>query len=153
MSDKPMSAGSGGMGEEEWAAYREILLTARDWMDADFGDEWGIKIVATLDALRAERDALADARHADEKHELSQSPAEFLMARNRKRRCDSDGFIACERCQTMSVCLTVGDLKKRSSRADELLNAVLSHLHPGCKNGCLGADIKKHLDAHRKGGS
>lgn len=74
-------------------------------------------------ATRAE-EALATHRHADEKHPLSQSPLEFVRSRNRKRSCDSDGFIGCERCQTMALCMDYESAEARAAAVAEERDAA-----------------------------
>lgn len=98
---------------------RDLSELAREWARKTWGNVWDDATieedVPSLTALLLEVSsaaagrALADQRHSDEKHILSQTPVEFLRSRNRKRKCDSDGFIGCERCQTMLVC---GDLEE-----------------------------------------
>lgn len=88
------------------------------------GDDAGPIFASTARALVATIDALRDQRHADEKHPLSQSPLEFVRSRNRKRSCDSDGFIGCERCQTMALCMDYESAEARAAAVTEALEKV-----------------------------
>lgn len=86
---------------------------------------YGRMILEALDAARAERDELLKGyRHASEKPVILQSAVEFLRSRNFKRPCDSDGFIACERCLTMLVCGDCEDAKSRAREAEGLLGEI-----------------------------
>lgn len=90
------------------------------------GDDAGPIFASTARALVATIDSLRDQRHADEKHPLSQSPLEFVRSRNRKRSCDSDGFIGCERCQTMALCMDYEAAEARAAAVEAALKEIAS---------------------------
>lgn len=60
------------------------------------------------------------------------STTEFLRSRNLNRRCDSDGFLGCERCQTLAACDDLDAFRSRAAALEARVRELESRLAPGC---------------------